>query len=67
MRYTIVAKMDGIKQMWFLSEPWTAGSVIEDDVIRDDLGTLKFVSGRRANGEPILSVVNGQIKRVETI
>ena len=67
MIYTIVAKMDGIKQMWMLKEPELAGSVIDDDVIRDNLGTLKFAAGRHEDGSPILVVVNGHIKRIAAI
>ena len=67
MIYTIVAKMDGIKQMWMLKEPELAGSVIDDDVIRVDPETLKFAAGQHEDGEPILFTVNGHIRRLEAI
>ena len=66
MNYTVVAKMDGPFRMWVMVEPELTSSILVDDVIRDRLGTLKFMAGRHADGTPILSTVNGQIKRLET-
>ena len=67
MTFTIVAKMDGVKQMWMLGEPELTGSLIDDDVIRVDPETLKFAAGQHEDGEPILFTVNGHIRRLEAI